>query len=55
MERDVLNSNAVFRQKKTVTIKRRRRSISQILRKAYRCNSCRDRATVSALRVVLKG
>jgi hypothetical protein len=54
MERDVLNIKAVLRPKKTAVVKRRKRSVSQILREAYERHSCRDRATLSALRVVLR-
>jgi len=51
MEQQLLQVNAVSKRQKGA--KRRKRSISQILREAYQCHAANDREAQAALRSVL--
>ena len=51
----MLNCSNVLRSNKSANVKRRNRTIAQILREAYQSQSCRDRETRCALRQVLRG
>lgn len=54
MERQLLITDSVLRSNKNAAAKRRKQTVSQILREAYQ-SYCRDRATRAALKQVLKG